>query len=115
MSWIAATGQRWKLQVFFALMFLAFVGIFGLFASFGTGSEARTWIFFIATVCQHVARELPGRPLLCVDLEGGPVDRVTAERPIFWFRNQQTAPAPFHHKSVIAPAADFQMRGTKDV
>ena len=55
MSWIGATGQRWTLQVFFALMFLAFVGIFGLFASFGTGSEARTWVFFIATVALAAA------------------------------------------------------------
>ena len=58
MSWIAATGQRWKLHVFFGMMFLTFVGLFGLFASFGTGSETPTWIFFIATVCVAAAAYL---------------------------------------------------------
>ncbi len=39
MSWIAATGQRWKLHVFFALMSLTFVCLLGLFVSLGRGGD----------------------------------------------------------------------------
>jgi len=55
MSWIAATGQRWKLHVFFGAMFVTLLGVFALFASVGTGSEARTWVFFLGTIAVGVA------------------------------------------------------------
>ena len=50
MSWIAATGQRWKLQVFFGAMFLTLLCLIGLFTSLGRGSDLPIWFFAIATV-----------------------------------------------------------------
>jgi hypothetical protein len=38
MSWIAATGQRWKLHVFFGLTFLTFACLSALFVSIGAGT-----------------------------------------------------------------------------
>ena len=47
MTWIAATGQRWKLHVFFGLMFLTFGCLFGLFVSLGRGDDL-AWALTIA-------------------------------------------------------------------
>ena len=50
MSWIEATGQRWKLHVFFFLMAATFVLLFALMLSFGTGSESLPLTFGIAMI-----------------------------------------------------------------
>jgi hypothetical protein len=50
LSWIDATGQRWKLHVFFALMAATFALIFALMISFGTGNAALPMAFGIAMI-----------------------------------------------------------------
>lgn len=47
MSWISATGQRWKLYVFIALILLTFACLFGLFASIGSGPDDPTVLFAV--------------------------------------------------------------------
>ena len=46
---MSATGQRWKLYVFFALMALTFVLLFGVFVSIGRGPDDPTVLFAIGT------------------------------------------------------------------
>jgi hypothetical protein len=50
LTWIEATGQRWKLHVFFALMAVTFVLLFALMLSFGTGDGNLPIIFGIAMI-----------------------------------------------------------------
>lgn len=50
MSWMEATGQRWKLNVFFALMAVTFVLLFALMLSFGTGNGTLPVVFGVAMI-----------------------------------------------------------------
>jgi len=48
LSWIAATGQKWKLYVYVTLMALTFALLFGVFASIGRGPDDPTVLFAVA-------------------------------------------------------------------
>ena len=58
MTWIEASGQRWKLHVFFALMAVTFALLFALFGSFGTGNGTLPIYFGIATAVTAIAAHL---------------------------------------------------------
>jgi hypothetical protein len=47
LSWAGATGQRWKLHVFIALILLTFALLFGLFRSIGGGPDDPTVLFAV--------------------------------------------------------------------
>lgn len=58
MTWLAATGQRWKLHVFFVLMAATFTLVLALMVSFGTGNEALPIVFGIAMIACAVGAHL---------------------------------------------------------
>jgi hypothetical protein len=56
LSWLEATGQRWKLHIFFGLMSVTFILVFALALSFGTGDGTLPIVLGIAAAtCAVVA------------------------------------------------------------
>lgn len=58
MTWIEATGQRWKLHVFFTLMAATFILVFALMVSFGTGNGTLPVVFGVAMIACAVGAHL---------------------------------------------------------
>jgi hypothetical protein len=50
LSWIEATGQRWKLHLYFVLMAVTFALLFALMLSFGTGNGTLPVVFGAAVI-----------------------------------------------------------------